>query len=456
MSYNDNLLLGIQFAYVLLGFCTATVIGSIGFGIWLFLNKGTAKFYVRDAMKFLKLILASFLIPILPFVLFPVIKSLGGVAGTYMVKAMLNILFVVLIIWVLFVLVMFGIRVYKYVLVCKMCRDNIPIEDETIQKELVYWKEKLHIHNKVQVYMNANVSSPAILYHWGYKVLLPAMELTDEEISMAMLHELVHLKHRDLWTKDICFFIQIIHGINPFMWRMKREVIRWAEVLCDLTTCEVGKERFSRQAYYYSIRHLMQNAENEMKNDALFSLCESKSLLEFRVDMFAESNKDNQKRLKGIFRVVLILMLTTTFLIYGAATATANIWYEASLTEHQEEQVEDIQWYTATCDRMMSDAVVVDREEIDGASTIEKRVVLKKNEMIVFDLQNISGITVYIFGGNKEYIIGKIVDEKQIHYTENTGAVTQRFIVKDNEKTIFLQNPQNEELTFEICITAEN
>lgn len=331
MNYNNDLMWGIQLTYLVLGILTATLIGSIGCVIWLLLNKGAARFYVKDAMKYLRLILICFLLPIVPFVIHPLTFWQREIVGMNMPDFMVNILVVIIGIWLAFVMFVVCRRLYNYTMVCKMCVDSIPIEDEDVLKQIAEWKNVLRIKKKVKVFLNPHISSPALLYHWGYQILLPTYEMTDKEISMVILHELVHLKHNDIFVKNICFVVNMIHGFNPFAKMVKEDVVKWAEVLCDLTTCEIGKDCFTRQEYYYGIIELMKHAKREIRNEAFFSIMENKSMLEFRVDKFAEAHGPKQKSLRGVIYFVIFLMVAITNLILGTTMVVADSWIESSM-----------------------------------------------------------------------------------------------------------------------------
>lgn len=440
MNYN-NFLIQIQLAYLALGILTATLIGSVAYSVWLFLNKGTAKFYVKDAMKYLKLIMACFVIPVFPFLAYPILMFTGCDKSFPMSKSMVNFLMFVLFVWILFVIAILLKRLINYFRICKLCKDNIPIEDEDVVKEVEYWKQRLGIRRSVGIYMNANLSSPAILYYWGYKVLLPAYEMTQQEMCMAILHELVHLKHRDIISKDMSFTVNTLHGFNPVTRSTKEHLVRWAEVLCDIKTCEMGKEHFDKQEYYHGILHLMENNKNEDKNEAMFCLSESKSLLKFRINMFAESGKEGQRRLKSVFYLMFVFMLLVTSIVFGITTTVTSAMFEDTLVEVEEQQNMVLEKETTVNDILVTEgSVSVDKTMLlDNQKDME--FTLEPNEMMSFPV-NVSGTkNLHVFAFFKgKCAIGYIKKDDTIIYTidENTGIVN---IKKEmNADTVFIKN----------------
>lgn len=459
MNYNNDFLLGIQLAYFVLGILTATFIGSVACGIWLLLSKGAAKFYVKDAMKYMRLVLSCFIVPIIPFSMYPLIKKWGIVPGPYMVKSMTDTLKIVLCIWLISVVVMTLRRLYNYVLVCQICKDSIPIEDEKILEQIEVWKKALRIKRQVRVFLNSNVSSPAILYNWGYQIMLPPYEMTEREINMAVLHELVHLKHKDVFIKDVCFAVNVIHGFNPITRHIKEHVVKWAEVLCDLTTCEVGKDTFTRQEYYYGIIELMKNAEVEMRNEAVFSLSESKSLLEFRVDKFAEANKPKQKSLKIVLYFVFIFMVVVTSVTLCVTTIATNAWYEASLVveEQEEKMMTPKELQKTTYEQMFADkdCMYVDYYNCEENLDAKKRLSAGEIWYIHIEKKGVKKVMTHIFTESTDYMLGCVDEKGNIVYINGEETRVENFEGQENIKALFIKNNGANSIEFDIAVVAE-
>ncbi len=459
MNYNNDFLFGIQLAYFVLGILTATFIGSVSCGIWLLLSKGAAKFYVKDAMKYMRLVLACFIVPMLPFAMYPLINRWGIMPGPHMIKSMTDVLKVVLCIWLVSVVFMTLRRLYNYILICKLCQDSIPIEDEKILEQIKAWKEELRIRRRIKVSLNSNVSSPAILYHLGYQILLPAYEMTEQEINMAVLHELVHLKHRDVFIKDLCFAVNVIHGFNPISRYIKEHVVKWAEVLCDLTTCEVGKNTFTRQEYYYGIIDLMKNAEVEMRNEAIFSLSESKSLLEFRVDKFAEANKPKQKSLRIVLYFVFVFMVVvTSFTLYVTASAT-NAWYEASLVgkEQEEKMLAPKELESTTYAQMFTDNedMYVENYNFEESLDAKKQLLAGETWYIYIDKKGVKKITAHVFTESTDYMLGCVDEKGNVSYINGDGTGVQCFEGQEHPKALFIKNNGETSIELDIAVVAE-
>jgi beta-lactamase regulating signal transducer with metallopeptidase domain len=81
-----------------------------------------------------------------------------------------------------------------------------------------------------------SMAVPAVLGILRPCVLLPKGLLatwSDDELKLAILHELVHVQRRDNVLNWVLIFIQALHWFNPVVWLVLRRFRAEREVLCD-------------------------------------------------------------------------------------------------------------------------------------------------------------------------------------------------------------------------------
>ena len=83
----------------------------------------------------------------------------------------------------------------------------------------------------------AAVTAPAPTGLWKPMILLPPRsleKLDDEALRFVLLHELAHLRRRDLWTNWSLAVLRSLHWFNPFVWwafhRLRVEAERATDV----------------------------------------------------------------------------------------------------------------------------------------------------------------------------------------------------------------------------------
>ena len=85
----------------------------------------------------------------------------------------------------------------------------------------------------VQLMVCPAINSPMLVGFSRPKVLLPDEELSPEELEVVLLHELVHLRRKDLWVKAGLLFTAILNWFNPAAWLLLRWAVFTQEAACD-------------------------------------------------------------------------------------------------------------------------------------------------------------------------------------------------------------------------------
>jgi beta-lactamase regulating signal transducer with metallopeptidase domain len=133
------------------------------------------------------------------------------------------------------------------------------------------------------------VTSPALHGLWHPRLLLPkgfTAKFSAEELRFVLLHELAHLKRRDLWMSWVMAALQAIHWFNPLVWLA---FARWRddrELACDAMVLEAtGAEQ--NQAYGEAILRLLEDFTHPMRTPGLVGILEEKRQMRQRIEMIA-------------------------------------------------------------------------------------------------------------------------------------------------------------------------
>lgn len=219
-------------------------------------------------------------------------------------------------IWVGLFLVLLAQRLYRYCRLVRMCRGNIPEEDEEIFRIFRETCAELGIDGRVSLCRNDLVRMPCMTYHRGYIVILPLKRYTEQEARVIFCHELCHYLNRDLYVKTIGSIAALLHVFNPAVHILFGQLDLLCERCCDREACKKGKDRFTVQEYFETIFRLL---VNEGKNDKyqLFALADNKSNYERRVAYMTEYRKSGGLKKRSA------LVLAACFLLGSSITALA-------------------------------------------------------------------------------------------------------------------------------------
>ena len=64
-------------------------------------------------------------------------------------------------------------------------------------------------------------------------VVLPQGEIGAEELRYILLHEMLHIRRRDLWVRALARWVRTVYWFHPLVWQLDRQVLEWSEMACD-------------------------------------------------------------------------------------------------------------------------------------------------------------------------------------------------------------------------------
>lgn len=163
-------------------------------------------------------------------------------------------------IWIAGALIRLGLYVHSYVKFRSLVlQTSSPIDDASITDIFETCKARIGIKRNVPLLKGEIFDSPVAMGMSHPMVILPDYHFDEVELTYIFEHELIHIKHRDVWKKIIGILISCIHWFNPFAYLLKKEIDRWAELACD-EELAVDKTKEQRKAYCLFILDVLEQS----------------------------------------------------------------------------------------------------------------------------------------------------------------------------------------------------
>jgi beta-lactamase regulating signal transducer with metallopeptidase domain len=199
-------------------------------------------------------------------------------------------------------LVHHGIKHYRFVKIAR--RWSVSITDDNILSTLNAVKSEIGIKRHIPLYLCEFSGSPIMLGLLKPRVLLPTINLTQDELYYILKHELIHYKRKDLLYKYLILAVTALHWFNPIVYIVVKHVHSLCETSCDTEVLQ-NTDSEMRKAYCEAMVGMIQYQSN--KKTAL-SACfhGNKSNIKKRI----LSAMDNGGKRKGPEVVVIAFLLT--------------------------------------------------------------------------------------------------------------------------------------------------
>lgn len=130
-------------------------------------------------------------------------------------------------------------------------------------------KEVLGLETPVAILESSAVRSPCLLGIWCPRLVLPKglrSDLSEAELRLVFLHELAHLRRRDLVLNWLLAAVEVIHWFNPLVWFVTRQLRADREEDCDALA--LATEPAARRTYGEVILKLIERVTPGMPASA--------------------------------------------------------------------------------------------------------------------------------------------------------------------------------------------
>lgn len=152
--------------------------------------------------------------------------------------------------WLAGLLVQFGVMARRWRNARRVRRAARPVRDAQLQALCANLAGRLGLRRYPAIRLSEAIASPQVSGLWHPVILLPAGHgLTAAEQSMALAHELAHIRRNDLWFGWIPTLAGVLFFFNPLVHLATREYALQREAACDgeaLRLQQVGTQAYGR------------------------------------------------------------------------------------------------------------------------------------------------------------------------------------------------------------------
>jgi len=184
-----------------------------------------------------------------------------------------------------------------------------PITDQEILDLLEDCKMEMGVQTIIGVVVSDKIKSPALFGFVRPRLLLPQGMLEAyglEELRYVFIHELAHLRQRDIYFGWLMALLQIAHWFNPLMWFAFGRMRADRELACDgLAISMMDADEPPR--YGQTIVNILENFSQVSYVPSVAGILEDKSKIERRIKMIADYKKTSRSRWAGAMLLLAVL-----------------------------------------------------------------------------------------------------------------------------------------------------
>lgn len=326
----------------------------------------------------------------------------------------------------------------------KLMAHAVPLQEESVLEQLSECCRELGIKQQISFYFSADIDSPMLLGILRPCIFLDSSEYTEREIRFIIKHELLHLKHHDILFRIFAKAAQCMNWFNPVIYYFEIMFYDYGELVCDESVL-LQADTDERKRYAHLILNLAIKKKKSMFGASMF--CDTEKIMKRRLLHIMKGDWDKKRGL-------IVGMLACTYLVcFPAVTYAAGIGVLAVQRELVMEPIKEMRTIQTDLPEFrseriktfeLSDAKISEIEIMRGSNTIS--VDIGKGEIYVFKTASLSSGDEVSFtlsvGSNNSFLAG-VVDSKGTADLRNSSSgslISSVSITKNGTYKIVIQN----------------
>lgn len=226
----------------------------------------------------------------------------------------LSISRILILLWGLGVAVMVarvGLGNYRF---AHQLRQDPALSRTPVRDLLAECQQLMAVRSPLTVVETPDVDSPALYGFFRLQLLLPtAMTRTfsPAELRHIFLHELAHLRRRDVQLNWLMTLLQCVHWFNPAVWFAFARMRADRELACDaLALAHLRAEE--NQTYGRTVIKLLENLVRPARRPGLVGILENTIQIKRRINMIAQYRKAQPWSILALVLLMALGLLTLT------------------------------------------------------------------------------------------------------------------------------------------------
>lgn len=224
--------------------------------------------------------------------------------------------------WLGGALVLLGRTLLASARLCSLLRRYEPVSDPAVLELLEKCEREMGVAQKPILLAGDSSCVPALVGFWRPRLLMPVSVLRDfdrRELRLIFLHELGHLRRRDVAINWIVAGLQILHWFNPVLWLAFARLRVDRELACDELVLSIAQQQ-ERRAYGQTMIKLLQTLFRGTVLPGLVGILEGTHPMRRRISMIAQFDGKQRWTSLALLSVMGLAAISLTDGVHGQAT----------------------------------------------------------------------------------------------------------------------------------------
>lgn len=202
----------------------------------------------------------------------------------------------------------------SYHMISHVLKKYRTVDDEIIKNLIIKINRELGQNVSFRIVCSREIATPFIFGLYRPVIVLPEISLSEKEWYYILSHEVAHFYHKDLWVRFACELLQVVYWWNPFIYRLRRQLIGFQERHVD--TIVMRKLDEKQQMDYLSCLARIARLQSVVYRDKWVAEFNHKTEVQERIRRLLELQEERpMKKGHRAVNILLVVLLFTFTLI---------------------------------------------------------------------------------------------------------------------------------------------
>ena len=146
-----------------------------------------------------------------------------------------SIISILIVVWLLGAFTLLARHALGWFLMRGIVRRAACVDNHDVRRIVERIKTAVKVRRKVHVAYSSEINSPVTAGLWRHTIILPsyARQWSRQLLEMSLVHELAHVRRRDVCWYTLGAVAAAINWFNPLVWMCRRRMVTESEKACD-------------------------------------------------------------------------------------------------------------------------------------------------------------------------------------------------------------------------------
>ncbi|HEV8378470.1 MAG TPA: M56 family metallopeptidase [Tepidisphaeraceae bacterium] len=196
----------------------------------------------------------------------------------------------------------------------RQSRQFTPITEPQIVQIRDDARRRMRIRTPIALFAAPNLNTPALMGLIHPRILLPTKVLAEfraSELRLIFLHELAHLRRRDVAVNWLITLLGMLHWFNPLLWLAFARIRAERELACDELVLKTSQPD-ERREYGNTMIKLLQAFSGGGALPGAVGILEGQAPLRRRITMIAQFERKQSRTWIALLTTLILAMVCLT------------------------------------------------------------------------------------------------------------------------------------------------